>query len=618
MSGREGSDPAADAPADPPIGTASDLPVGAPADPVPAGEAAVAADPPVVSTFTPLRTPAYRRMWGAMVVSHLGTFLQLTAGPWLMLELTGSPLWVSLVTTALLLPRLLLTLPAGVLTDVVDRRTLLLVGQLIAAGAVAAMAVTVATGRITPELLLGLTLLLGTGGAIGMPAFQTLVPDLVPRAQLAQAVTLNSGAFNVARALGPAIGGALVAAGLLTAAFAANAVSYLVVVAVLLTFSRRTEERRTASPFLRSAALGVRYARFTRPIRRLLVVTSVFSLTAASVQALLPSVVADDLGAGATGFGLLYGLFGAGALAGVLARERARLWAGARMLPGAVGLFAVGSLVFGLAPGVVVAGAGLTLAGTAWVWTMTTLNASVQLLAPRWVRGRVVSLYVLAVGLQPVGAVLAGALAEVVGPGRSVAVTAVGTAVLALAMTRSDLPVLGELEEPAAAPDDWPVPRHASTVSGTPIVVATTWEVDPDDLPGFLTVMTELRRQRLRTGATRWSLFRDADRPEVVTELFTVPDWDEHLAQHARIDAEAAAVLRQARGFDRVGGPRTRHLAGLSVTDGGEAALEALAADGQATAGLGADDLARHAELHRTDGSVPLEERGPADHRPAG
>lgn len=548
--------------------------------------------PAASATFEPLRTPAYRRMWGAMVVSHLGTFLQLTAAPWLMLELTGSPLWVSLVTTALLLPRLLLTVPAGVLSDVVDRRTLLLVAQLTSAAAVAAMAVGVARDALTPELLLGLTLLLGAGSAVGMPAFQTLVPDLVPRTQLAQAVTLNSGAFNVARALGPAIGGALVAAGLVDAAFGANAISYLVVVAVLLTFPRQPETSGPPPPFLRSAALGVRYAGFTRPIRRLLLVAAAFSLTGASVQALLPSVVADDLGAGATGFGVLYGLFGVGALVGVVTRERVRIAVGRWMLPGAIAAFGAGGMTFGLAPGVVIAGVGLVVAGVAWVWTMTTLNASVQLLAPRWIRGRVVSLFVLAIGMQPVGAFVAGAIAEQVGAGASVAVLMGATLVLGLVLGRLDLPVLGELEEPHPAPDDWPIPAHATAVDGSPIVVATTWEVEPERLAEFLALMRELRRQRFRTGATRWSLFRDADQPHVVTELFTVPDWDEHLAQHARIDADAADVLRRACRFDRTDGPRTRHLAGVDVSD--------------STPPVDASQLSAHEQLHRTDGSVPL------------
>jgi MFS family permease len=543
-------------------------------------------------TFAPLAVPEYRRMWGAATVSHLGTFLQLTAGPWLMQEMTGSPLLVALVTTALLLPRLLLVVPAGALADVLDRRTLLLTGQGISASAVAALAVLTAVGHLDPVSLLALTFVLGVGSAITLPAFQTLVPDLVEPPLRAQAITLNSAAFNVARSVGPAIGGALVAVGLASAAFGANAVSYLAVIGVLLTFPREDVAGEARGRMWRSAAAGVRYARFTQPIRILLGVTAVFSLMAASLQALLPSVVADDLGLGGAGFGVLYGLFGGGALLGALTRERVRMPAGRLMLPGAIVLFALGAIGFGLSPLPSLAGLSITVAGLAWVWTMTTLNASVQLLAPRWVRGRVVSLFVLAVGLQPVGAFLAGVVAEVLGAGVAVALFALGALLLGVATLRLPLPVLGGIVEPST-PEDWAVPEHAQHVAGSPILVLTTWEIDPEDVEPFFAVLRELRRQRLRSGAYRWSVFRDASRPLRITEIFSVHDWGEHLAQHGRLDAQMVEVIARARSFDRAGGPVTRHLAGLDVVDPGAAPFEEQL-------------LTVHEELHRTDGSVPL------------
>jgi MFS family permease len=544
------------------------------------------------STFAPLREPAYRRMWGTAVVSNVGTFLQLTAGPWLMNELTRSPFLVALVTTALTLPRLVLTLPAGALADAVDRRTLMIVGNVVGALSTAGMAVLAATGAMTPAWLLGLSALLGVGNAVSLPAQQTLVPDLVPAALRAQAITLNSAAFNVARAVGPSIGGLLVGAGLTATSFGLNTASFALVVGVLLTFPRQPAEDDVRGHLWRAAALGVRYVRFTRPIRVLIVVTGLFTLTASSVQTLLPSVSSDDLGVGATGFGLLYGVFGVGALAGVLGRDRARARLGRTMLPGAVTAFGVGGVAFGVAPSAGAAAAGLAVCGVAWVWTLITLNASVQTLAPRWVRGRVVSLYLLAIGLQPVGAFVAGALAEGVGAGRSVALLCAGTVVVGLVAFRQDLPVLGDIVEPVPA-EDHVVPRHATAVAGTPVLVATTWEVDPGELDAFLDALRALRRTRYRTGARRWSLFRDADRPHRITELFVVADWEEHLAQHARIDADAAAVIARARAFDVAGGPVTRHLAGLDILDPHAPPIEAQL-------------LTRHEALHASDGSLPL------------
>jgi MFS family permease len=550
----------------------------------------------VSPTFAPLREPAYRRMWLAAVVSHLGTFLQLTAAPWLMQELTGSPLLVSLVTTALLTPRLLLVVPAGALADLLDRRSLLLAGHAVSAGAVTAMAVLTALERIDPTTLLLLTFVLGTGSAISLPAFQTLVPDLVRPPLRAQAITLNSAAFNVARSVGPALGGALVAAGLTSVAFGGNAVSYLAVVGVLLSFPRSAASGESRPRLWRSAAAGVRYARFTQPIRVLLAVTALFAVTSASLQALLPSIASDDLGLGGAGFGVLFGLFGAGALAGALTRERMRVPAGRAMLPGSMSLFGASAAVVGLAPVAWLAGVAITVAGVAFLWSMTTLNASVQLLAPHWVRGRVVSLYVLAVGLQPVGAFAAGLLAERLGAGNAVAVFTTAAMMIGLGTFRLRLPVLGGIEEPAP-PDDWEVPTHARHVSGTPILVVTTWEIDAEDVEEFFAVMRELRRHRFRTGAYRWSLFRDADRPHRITEIFAVHDWEEHLAQHRRMDAAAAEVLVRARDFDRAGGPRTRHLAGVDVVDPSAPPFEEQL-------------LTVHEQLHRTDGSVPLERDG--------
>lgn len=519
------------------------------------------ADDGPVPTLAPLRVPAYRRIWSAAVVSHLGTFLQMTAAPWLMLELTGSAFLVSLVTTFLLLPRLLLTLPAGALADVVDRRTLLIVGNLIGSVAVATMAVLAGLDLLTPELLLGLTLLLGCGTAVAMPAFQTLVPDLVPRPLLPQAITLNSGAFNVARAVGPAIGGVLVAGGLVVFSFGLNAVSFLVVVSVLLTLPRDQIERAVGQSrrhLLRATAVGVRYARFTRDIRVLLAITAGFTLTAASVQALL-APIAVELDLGGVGFGILWGAMGVGALVGVGTRERVRLRLGNRMVPASIALFGLGGVAVGLAPNGPVAVAGMLVAGLSWVWTLITLNATVQLLAPTWVRSRVVSLYALVVGIQPVGAFLAGVLAESTTSGTAVAVATAITLLLGLYALRLDLPVLGRVEEPRSAGLEV-LDEHLRVDVRGPVVVTRDWEVAEEDVHEFLDTMRLARRIRRRVGARSWDLHRDALAPNRFTEVVRYAAWDEQVAQRTRLDATDLEVLQHLRALDVNGAPGTRHL----------------------------------------------------------
>lgn len=516
-------------------------------------------------TLAPLAVPAYRRIWGAAVVSHLGTFLQMTAGPWLMWEMTRSALLVSLVTTALLLPRLLLTLPAGALADDVDRRTLLIVGNLVGAVAVGAMALLAAGDLLTPTLLLVLTLALGSGSAIALPAFQTLVPDLVPRPLLPQAITLNSGAFNVARAVGPAIGGAMVAAGFIAWSFGANALSFLVVIAVLLTLPRDQIERAVGSRrhLLRATAVGVRYARFTPPIARLLLLTAGFTLTAASLQALLAPVAAE-LALGSAGFGLLWGAMGVGALVGVATRERVRIRLGTHMVPVSIVAFGLGGTTVGLATAGVVAGVGMLLAGAAWVWVLITLNATVQLLAPSWVRSRVVSLYALVVGLQPVGAFLGGTLAEATTAGIAVATASAITLLLGLGALRLDLPVLGTVEEPESA-GLGERPEHREVDVSGPVVVLRTWHVAEADEDAFLTMLARARRIRRRTGARTWTLYRDALDPTRYTEVVRYPDWEEQVVQRTRLDGSDLEVLRELRELDADGGPEVRHVTEVEV-----------------------------------------------------
>lgn len=545
-----------------------------------------------ISTFAPLRVGVFRRLWAASVVSNLGTFLMLVAAPWLMLEMTGSPLMVSLVTASLALPRLLLTLPAGAWADVIDRRVLALFGNWAAAASAAVLSVLAWQDGITPALLLLLCGALGTGTAVAIPAYQTLLPELVDEELVPAATALNSASFNVARAVGPVVGGLFVAAGRADLAFGLDALSFLVVVVMLVGAPAMGQADRSGLGVVRSTRTGLQYVRFTRPLLVVLGTAAAFTLLATSVQTLLPTVASDDLAMGGDGFGLLLGIFGGGALLGALTRERARAVV-PNLLPWAVGLFGVCGLVFGLSRMVLLSAVALGFAGLTWVWTLTTMSATVQLMAPRWVRGRAVSIYLLSIlGVQPFGAVVAGSLAEWLGSGVTVAGLTGLTIVVGLVAGRVGLPVLADVAPPSV-PEDWVAPSHEDEVAGSPVVIETTWRIEPDDTAEFFRVLRRLRRHRLRTGAERWGAYRHADDPFRITESFQVHDWDEHVAQHRRIDADAAATLRLARSFDRLGGPSTVHLAGLDLGD----------PDGHVLHGLA---LERHAELHALDGSVPL------------
>ena len=248
-----------------------------------------------MSSIDPLRIGRFRSLWLASVVSNVGSFLQAVAAGWLMLELTRSPFWVGLMAATATLPLLFLALPAGALADMVDRRKLLLISQGLMGMSAMGMAALSFLDLITAPILLGLGLTLGVGLALNLPAWQAMVPDLVPRGLVASAVALNSVAFNVARAVGPALGGIIVATAGPDLAFFINGISFIGVVAVIASWRGARYGGDVPDSLGHSIALGVRFARFTPAFRRLLLVAAVFALTSAVVQSLLPNLTDESL-----------------------------------------------------------------------------------------------------------------------------------------------------------------------------------------------------------------------------------------------------------------------------------------------------------------------------------
>lgn len=508
-----------------------------------------------------------------------------------MLELTGSATWVGLMAASSTLPLLFLALAAGAIADLFDRRWVLVAAQTLMGGAAAAMAILSALDRITPGTLLALGLVLGVGLAFNLPAWQATVPDLVPRGMVASAVALNSVAFNVARAVGPALGGLILVVFGAEAAFALNALSYLGVIGVLIVLARTmpTPDREDSS-MVNAIALGVRFARFTPSFRRVLALAALFAITSAVVQAVLPSLT-EELGGGAGAYGVLLGAMGLGALVGGFSRHPVTAWLGVRSLPITVGVFGLAGIGLGLSHSVPVAVVPLLIAGATWVWTLTTLNATAQLLSPEWVRGRAMGLYSLSfVGIVPLGSILAGWLADRVGAGTAYVLLSAGAAAVGFVIAPLlRIPALDDVEMPEYE-EGRATPDHVDTVGG-PVMVVSTWDVDRDRLEEFMEVMNEIRLVRLRTGAYRWRLYRNAANPHRLTELFLCVSWEEHLAQHRRIDDASAAIIRRARSFDRSGNPMTNHLVAVDLARQGD--WDAL--------------IDAHQQYHLADGSIPLE-----------
>jgi hypothetical protein len=313
------------------------------------------------------------------------------------------------------------------------------------------------------------------------------------------------------------------------------------------------------------------------------------------VQSILPNRTAElDGGAGA--YGILLGAMGIGALAGGFSRQLAAAKLGSKTLPLSVGLFGISGVALGLANSMPLAVVSLLVAGLTWVWALATLNATAQLMSPAWVRGRAMSLYTLSfVGILPLGSILAGRIADSVGAdSANVILGGAGVLVGFVAAPLLHIPNLDDIQTPEFE-ENRQQPDHVVTVGG-PVLITTNWSIDQEQLERFLREMHEVRLVRLRTGAYRWRLYRDASDPHRLTELFLCVSWEEHLAQHRRIDDASAAILRNARSFDRNGRPTTSHRIAVDIEN--PANWDEL--------------LESHASYHSQDGSIPLTNDEPA------
>jgi MFS family permease len=369
---------------------------------------------PRVSAWAPLREPLFRALWIAAIVSYIGTWMQAVGAGWMMIMLTMSPLMVGLVQAAVALPVFLVILPAGALADMVDRRRFLLVTQGWMVLASGALGVLTLFRVVTPWILLGFTFALGLGAVMNDPAWQAITPELVPPEQHAAAVAMNSAGFNVARAVGPALGGMVIAAAGSGTAFLLNALSFFGVILVLYRWKRTPAERIETEALWNAICSGLGYVRRSELVRSVLIRTGAFSVGAIALLALLP-ILARPFGA--QGYGVLLGCFGVGALAGatILPRLRRRL-----SVDGLVGAAIVVFAVMTFTAGRVQAFGELCLvmatAGGAWIGILACLNTAAQTMSPSWVRARALSMYLLVLqGGMAIGSTMWGALATRVG-----------------------------------------------------------------------------------------------------------------------------------------------------------------------------------------------------------
>jgi MFS family permease len=527
-------------------------------------------DSTVESPWSPLRNRLFRSLWIASAASSIGTWMQNVGAEWMMTTLAPTPLMVALMQTAGFLPTFLLALPAGALADIVDRRRLLLFSQswmLLASGALAALTFA---GVTTPLVLLLLTFALGLGGAMNAPVWQSIVPELVTRRELPHAVSINTIAYNIARAVGPALGGAIVAATGPGAVFLLNSMSYLGVLTVLYNWRRETEPSISPSERMVGAMrAGLRYVKHAPELRNILVRAVLFATSASAVWALLALYARTELDLGAVGYGVLLGGLGGGAIIGaiVLPPVRPRIPAD-RLVAGATLVFAAVSATLAFVHVTVVAVLALMFGGLAWMTAFSTFNIGVQTVVPDWVRARALALYLLVTfGALAAGSALWGALAERIGIPMSLACAA--GALVASLVASPFFRMRGGRELDLTPSLHWIEPTVVTEpdLEQGPVLVTVEYIIDPVDAEPFMEVMQEVGRTLKRDGASRWGIFEDIARPGRYLETFLVESWAEHLRQHARVTNEDRALSARARSFHRgEGPPEVTHLVAQSGT----------------------------------------------------
>jgi MFS family permease len=505
-----------------------------------------------VSVWSPLRQPLFRALWIASLASNVGTWMHEVAAAWLMTSLTSSPVMIALMQTATSLPILLLGLPAGALADVMDRRRTLLFTQtwmLAAAGVLGLIALFDLT---SPWLLLAFTFALGAGAAMNAPAWQATAPQTVPRADLPAAVALTGMGLNLARAVGPALGGAVVAVAGAWAVFLLNAASFLTVMVVLYRWRRTAQAGPApAEEMMTAIRAGIRYARHAPALRAVLIRTSLFVPFASALWTLLPVLARHEMGLGSVEYGILFGSLGTGAVAGALflPQLRSRLSTDS-LVTGATILFAAAIVGVAEVREFEVLCVVLLAGGVGWITLMASFNVATQMAVPSWVRARAMALYLLAFqGGMTVGSVLWGVVAEHAGLAAALWGAAAGLVLSLVTMAR--YPLKGAEELDLTPSPHWPDPNVVvePRPQDGPVLVTVEYRIDPRRARDFTFAMRPIQQQRLRDGAFRAGLYADPADPGRYVETFVVDSWAEHLRQHERVTVSDQIAEDRARAF---------------------------------------------------------------------
>lgn len=505
-----------------------------------------------MSAWAPLRLTVFRNLWLATIVSNIGTSMNETAAVWTMTVQSGSPTLIALMQTSASLPLFFFALPAGALADLLDRRWVIIFAQIGAMLTALTMAALAYFGALTPALLLLTSFHLGVAAAFTVPTWQALIPEVVGRSQLSAAISLGGVSFNLARSMGPVVGGVLVAALGPAPVFALNAFSYAALIGVVA-FTRMEAQPRSTDreQMLGAMSAAIRYTRHALPMRAVLFRVAVHVFGAVAPVALLPIIIRHK-GWSGSDYGMLMGCYGLGAIlvAILLLPGLRRRYSFDQVVAGATYFAAAGVVVLAFGYSRIVVGIAMLLAGGGWMAAMNTFSVAAQSAFPNWVRARSSAIYLVAVqGSFGIGAFCWGRITDRLDYPPALCAAA---AWLVFSSFLWRWRPISHLETLDLTPSNhWPGNALASepALSDGPVLITIAYRIDPDRAREFAAAMKDLRRIRLRDGAFRCTVFVDLHDPAVYRETFLVGSWAEHLRQHQRVTMEDRRVEERVNAF---------------------------------------------------------------------
>ena len=521
---------------------------------------------------SPLRHAHFRTFYFGTVAAALGYMMQTTISAWVMATLTPSALMVALVQTASTAPAIVVGLFAGTMADLVDRRRLIMINMIVLGATTALLGVLTLLDWINPSLLLLLTVIVGASFTFYQPAQSASVNELVSRDELAPAIALAAVAFNVARAVGPAI------AGLIAAVFSSG---WALVIAsgffIAMVFAVRSWQPQEKSlpgvpeTLMSGVMSGVRYMRHSIAMRTVIIRSLTFTICASALWALLPVIARDQLHMGPGGFGSLFAGFGVGAVVGALAVPgQIRAKSLNSVVSYGVVLWALGVTLIAATEYTPLALLGTACTGMAWVSVHASLSAGLQSTAPGWVRARAVAVGLISVqASMAIGSIIWGAIATASGTHISLFVSAGVLALLHVFYRNVKVRMGSEADVtpgtsklPTLTIADEPEPADG------PVLIQIEYSVEPEHRAEFLRLIQKLEPLRRRNGATSWRVFRDLAEDGRFVERYILESWGEYVRLRSRTTMADRKYMDAVEAHQKADVPiRVSRLIGVSARD---------------------------------------------------